>query len=254
MNQGGRLKFGPHKYAALNLLLAKWLRHFAQPLQTYCYVTLGGTELYDVANLNWIDQQLVYSVLSYEQDSKKFELAKNTAADFKTKGINVQVVPDDIFQYRRQADIPHVFYLDLLGNCSLDPYRREFRVWFEDEVIQPGDLLLITSYLGRNAGWSRVLRPYDSEFRLLRVDSLEGKKRMYNSAHPMFVLNRALLDADLQHELSLRSLGSLKYRDSSVMGLYGIMCEEGSSNLGRMVSGVSYFNTLKRDWTNAPAR
>jgi hypothetical protein len=248
MSLTGRLKFGPNKYAALNLLIAKWLRHFAIVGQEYCYVTLGGTELYDVANLNWIDSRLTRAVVSYEQDPACHPLAEKTAEQFRAQGIAVEIIHDDIFRYRRRYDLPHIFYLDLLGTCSLDPYKREFKIWFEQEVIQPGDLLLVTSYLGRNHGWTKVLQPFDSEFRLLKVSSLERKKTVYRATHPLFVLNRALLDAGLQDELRLRGYGFIKYHDKSVMGLYGIMFEKGTTTLGTLVSEISLFDAITRDW------
>lgn len=251
MVQGGRLKFGPSKYAALNLLIAKWLRHYAEPNQSYCYVTLGGTELYDVTNLSWMDGRLTQVVLSYEQDQKKVRLANATANHFRDKGVNVEIVPDDIFQYRRKFDMPHVFYLDLLGICSPDPYRREFKIWFENEVIQPKDLLLITSYLGRNVGWDKLLQPYDSEFRFLRISTLEEKKRIYHTSHPVFVLNRALADSGLGKELGVYCFGAIRYRDSSVMGLYGVICEEGTTDLNLTVAQAPYFDAISRDWTGA---
>jgi hypothetical protein len=243
-----RWKLGPNKYAALNLLIAKWLRHHAISDQQYCYVTLGGSELYDVANLNWIDNRLTQTILSYEQNPSVLPSAQITAGQFRRNGINVEIVPDDIFQYRRRSDLPHVFYIDLLGTLTPDPYRREFKIWFEDEVIQPRDLLVVTSYLGRNPGWNRVLQPFDSEFRILKISSPEEKKKVYRATHPLFVLNRALMDAGLNKELRLRGFGFIKYRDKSVMGLYGITCEEGATNLGSLVSEVSAFDAIKRDW------
>lgn len=251
MESGRRLKFGPNKYVAFNLLTARWLRHLAIQKQSYCYVTLGGTELYDVAHLNWLDTRLTQAVFSYEQDRHKVRLANVTADFFREKGVNVEIIPDDIFKYRRREDLPHMFYMDLLGICTPDPYRREFKVWFENDVIQPGDLLLITSYLGRNTGWSRVLQLFDSEFRLLRTSSFDEKKRLYNTMHPFFVLNRALTDSGLKNELKLRSFGSIRYRDSSIMGLYGITCEEGITSLDATVSTTPFFDVINRDWSSA---
>lgn len=249
MDLGRRLKFGPNKYAALNLLIAKWLRHLAIQNQSYCYVTLGGTELHDVAYLSWLDARLTQAVFSYEQDPQRFRLANVTAKVFRERGVDIEIIADDIFKYRRRQNLPHVFYMDLLGMCTPDPYRREFKVWFENDVIQPGDLLLITSYLGRNVGWGRVLQLFDSEFRFLRVSSLEEKKKLYNIMHPFFVLNRALTDAGLKNELKLNCFGSIRYRDTSVMGLYGIACEEGVSNLNSMTSTAPFFDVINRNWS-----
>jgi hypothetical protein len=247
--QEPRLKFGPHKYAALSLLVGKWARNYSKDGQSYCYVTLGGAELYDVAYLSWIDKALTHAVKSYEQDPKKYILANRMAQGFRDKGINIEVIPDDIFQFQRRLEMPHLYYLDLLGICSPDPFRRQFKRWFEDEVVRAGDLLLITSYLGRNPGWDKVLRPFDSEFRLLRVDSSEERKRIYNTAHPLLVMNRALQDAGLHKELSLKCIGFVKYRDTSVMGLYGILCEDGSADLRAAISGISVFSSIDRSWS-----
>jgi len=246
-----RLFFGYNKYAALNLVVAKWIKMFA-PSQSYRYITLGGTELQDVANIAWVDNQLTSQVISYEQDPKKHKVATGVATRFKQQGINVDVVRDDIFSYRRGAsDAAHIFFLDCLGVCSPDPYTREFKIWFENDVIRPGDLILITSYLGRNPGWQRVLRQYDPEFRILRINSFEQQKQLYEIVHPLFVLLRAVIDAGLKQELALQCFGSVKYRDSSTMGVYGIICQEKTNDRGSlasMLTNTAYFNTMTNDW------
>src|SRR5690242_10918850 len=135
MNDQGRLNFGPNKYAALNLLLARWLRHYSNQ-STYCYVTLGGTELRDVANLSWIDNTLTSKVFSYEQDKNRYTLALETANEFKAKGVNVEIRKEDIFQYRRQCDLPHIYFIDLFGQCKRNSYQREFKTWFDNDVIR----------------------------------------------------------------------------------------------------------------------
>lgn len=261
MSNAKRLKFGikGHKYLALSLLLAKWMRRYASS-KSYCYVTLGGTELSDAMIVSWIDTGLATNVLSYEQDPDRYKLAVDMRQQLSSKGIEIEVIKEDIFSYRRHVEAPHIFYLDLLGTCKLDPYKRLFKTWFEADVIQPNDLILITSCVGRKPGWERVLSPFDSEFRLLRTDSMDMKKRLYDAAHPFLVLRRALTEAGLHEELNLRFVGSVKYRDSMVMGLYGVVCEELASSppdLGSAMSEVSFFNAMKRDWeslsTSSPA-
>jgi len=251
MTSHRRLFFGYNKYAALNMLVAKWLRFFAAS-EPYWYVTLGGTELTDVANVSWIDNELTSKVLTYEQDPIKYQLANEIAIRFKSKGIDAAAIRDDIFNYRREGTSPpHIFYMDFLDVCSAKSYAREFKVWFENDVIRPGDLLLITSYLGRNPGWQRVLKQYDSEFRILRVDTLQGQKNIYEVMHPLFVLFRGLIEAGLNNELTLRCFGSVKYRDSSTMGIYGIICEEKMDDRVGLMSALtnaSFFNSMIPDW------
>jgi hypothetical protein len=186
-----RLQFGPHKYYALNLMLARWLRHHAVPGAQYHWVTLGGTELRDIVNAGWIDRLLITAVSSFEQNAKNAALAQATADQLVTRGVHVAVINDDIFAYRREVDIPHIFYVDLMGICRPKPHLRYFADWFLYDVLRPGDLLLITSYLGRNIGWPKVLEDYDAEFRLLRYALPDEQKNMYHRAHPLFVLNRA---------------------------------------------------------------
>jgi|SRR5882724_1727858 len=249
MSSSTKLLFGANKYCALNQMLAKWLRDCGSPTQTYCYVTLGGTELRDVSYVAWIDRRLTSRVISFEQDATRHRLAQQTVTKLREKGVNAEAIPDDIFSYRRSANgPPHIFYLDLLGICSPNPYRREFKIWFENDVLRAGDVLLITSYLGRNPGWDKVLGQFDSEFRLLRVSSLQEKRQLYDVFHPMFVLFRSLIDSGLSSELSLRCFGSVKYRDTSIMGLYGIVCVERSSNLADTLTGTPFFNSLTDTW------
>lgn len=246
-----RLTFGANKYCALNQILAKWLRQYGPPAEPYTYITLGGTELRDVGYSAWIDPHLTSRVLSYEQDATRFKLAKQTVATLVGRGINASAIYEDIFSYRRDNDgPPHIYYLDLLGICSPTPYRREFKIWFENDLLRPGDVLLITSYLGRNPGWNRVLQQFDSEFRLLRVSSLNERKHLYDVFHPMFVLFRALTDAGLDKELTLECFGSVKYHDTSTMGLYGIVCSENSADRTLMdaMNGTPYFNSMRNAW------
>jgi hypothetical protein len=250
------LNFGPGKYAAFNLMLARWLRTTPITTQEWCYVTLGGTELYDIANLSWIDRDLVVSALSYETQRPEFGLAEETANRFKSKGIRVEVLNDDIFQYRRglNHEKPHIYYIDITGVFWRSQYQGLFKTWFDREVIQPGDLILITSYLGARISMKQRVPEFRAEFMKLRISSSEEQTRFYEVLHPLFVLSRALSDAGLDDEVTMRCLGCVKYRaNKAPMGLYGIVCESGKARLASMASGVPCFDTLTRDWYELPA-
>lgn len=236
------LIFGPNKYYAVNLLLARWVRHYAVPAQQYCYVTLGGTELRDVANIGWIDQSLASVVISYEDDARKAKLAIAAAESLTRQGFTISVVEGDIFCYERKIDLPHIFFVDLTGICKPIPYQDEFKEWFERDVVRPGDFLLVTSHLSR-VKWGAALACYDSEFRELRSFRFEEKRNLYYRAHAGFVLRRALLAIGLEHELRLRPVGSVCYRDSSSMGLYGLLLEEGQTSLQLLVKNVPFWKT-----------
>lgn len=230
------LKFGRHKYGALNLLLAKWLRLHAAP-QAYVYVTLGGTELKDISNLDWIDRTLGSHVYTYEQDQGRYLLAEQTATALRAQGLLIDVVQDDLFTYARVSDQPHIFYLDLFRICSPGNYQNEFAEWFDNSIIRPGDFLIVTSYLGRKTSWENVLKPFDPEFTFLSVTALQDKKSLYNAYHPAMMLYRALRQFDLQEDLQLIPLCWVKYFDTSTMGIYGIRCEEGRTSLTSLLSG-----------------
>jgi hypothetical protein len=247
--------YGAGKYAALDLMLARWLRTGGVSRQAHDYVTLGGTELFDIANINWIDRDLVDSFVSYEQEKPKFELAKETADRFREKGIKIEILNDDIFQYRRDEDNekPHVYYVDVTGVFWRRPYQVVFKTWFDRDVIQPGDLILITSYLGFRIPMNDRLVEFEAEFLKLRISHRDEKLRSYEALHPLFVLARALIDAGLQDQIKIRCLGCIKYRaNKERMGLYGLVCEDGQAGLASMASAVSCFDTLTRDWYELP--
>ena len=242
-----RLEFGPHKYYAVNLILARWLRHYAVPNQQYCYVTLGGTELRDVANVAWIDRLLASAIVSYENDSERADMARNTAASLVEAGLPVSIVEDDIFCYERDSDLPHIFFVDLTGICKPIPYQKEFRNWLDRDVLRPGDFLLVTSHLG-SVKWAQALRYYDAEFRELRSFERAERQRLYYLCHPALVLRRALLSRGLERELRLRPVGSVRYQDRSAMGLYGILVEEGETSLQLLVDEAPFWNTKASAW------
>jgi hypothetical protein len=246
-----RFVFGPSKYAAFNLVVAKWLRKVAIPAQKYRYVTLGGTELYDVANLNWINNQLIHSVFSYELQKTNYVVAEQNANRFRAKGIDIQVINGDIFNYRRntEGDLPHIYYIDFTGIVGRAQSEAEFATWFDREVILPGDFLLITSYLGGRKPIIKRIPEFTGEFRKLRLESLEEKIKVYQIAHPLFVLSRAIISAGLKSVLDLNCLGCVKYRArKELMGLYGISCQSGNITLNSMSLNIPFFDMVKKDW------
>jgi hypothetical protein len=243
-----RRVFRGGKYAAFNLLLARWSRQVAVPTQPYNYVTLGGTELYDITNISWMDQRLVTSVRSYEEDKKRFHLAGSKAVALLANGVPIELIQQDVFQYSREFDGNHVYYLDFEKTVIGDQFCSSFSEWFEKEIILPGDCIFITSYLGRNPGWERILSPFEGEFRSLKVTSKEQKKRLYKIAHPLFLLYRALRKSGRDDMINLSCVGFVKYHDTSAMGLYGFSCEAGQCDFSALVQGISVFDSIEREW------
>ena len=243
----GRAKYGSNKYTAYNLILAKWLRNFADS-HPYQYVTLGGANLHDIAYISWISRQLVSSIISYEQDDFRYKTANESIKFYTDKGIFIDIVKADIFDYRRRSDLAHIFFLDLTEVCAHEQHRTGFRTWFEEQVLRNGDLILITSYLGRNPGWEKVLKQFDSEFRILRKSTVDEQKILYERAHPLFVVHGALRDAGLDSEIGLKSVGFIRYFDTSAMGLYAIHCVDKAMNFLDTFDQLSYFNIKTRVW------
>jgi hypothetical protein len=243
-----RLRYGPNKYAALNLLVARWLRLSQSNRVPYKYVTLGGTELLDVMIFHWIDSQMLSSVLSFEVNSERCKLAQKAEERIRQQGLDITINEDDIFEYRRSVEQPHIFFLDLEGVCKPTPFVRGFREWLEFEVLEPGDFLMITSYLGRNPGWRRTLEQFDAEFRLLRIRTFKEQKNLYRVAHPLFVLYQALSESGLNQDIFLNCLGYVKYRDTSTMGLHGIVISEGQTRFTDLIRNFPVFDMTRRDW------
>jgi hypothetical protein len=243
-----RLRYGSQKYAALNLMAARWLRFLPPNSVCFEYVTLGGTELLDVLIFHWIDGQILSHTLSFEMRSDRYALAKKTGEHMRQKGIEVDILEGDIFEYERRGNQSHIFFIDLEGICKPRPFIKNFQGWLESGILELGDFLLITSYLGRNPGWAKTLDCFDAEFRLLRVSDLNEKKVKYQDTHPLFVLYRALLEAGLDKEIQLNCLGCVKYRDTSPMGLYGITLSEGQTRLATLTRNFPVFDMNKKDW------
>src|SRR5436309_1660048 len=94
-----RTIYGPNKYAAFHLLLARWLRHHAQRGE-YRYVTLGGTELKDAQSLHFIDPLLIGRAISFETEESREAIALQTSRQLSKLGVNIEVVGQNIFGFQ----------------------------------------------------------------------------------------------------------------------------------------------------------
>ena len=243
-----RLQYGPRKYAALHLLLSRWLRLYGDSSKSYCYVTLGGTELRDVHSLRFIDPKLTSTVTSYEVDRKRHKLAEAQAAALVAFGVTVKLKLGNFFSYKRESDLCHIFFLDLPGICAWSDYDTRFSEMFQDEIIREGDCLLITSHLGHNRGLPEIRRHFSGEFAILGIDgnSDEHVKRTYRRSHPTMTLFKGLCVKNMQSEVQLSCFGVAKYRDlnRTPMGIYGYAISGGKTDLAKLVSdqSTSYFD------------
>ena len=248
MSSSSRTTYPSSKYVALGLMVARYLRLLGSRPETFSYISLGGTEMLDTVYLSWVDPNMLSQIVSFEEVSGRYALALQNEERLQAKGLSVEFRQDNIFAYRRQGPEKHVFFIDLEGVCKPKPFIEHFQDWFVSEVIQPGDFVLITSYQGRNPGWNKVLEPFSSEFKLLKITSLDQQKGIYKIAHPLFVLYRALLSSGLEHEISLSCTGYVKYFSTSTMGLYGIAISEGQTHLKDLVKSVPVLDLIHRDW------
>jgi len=236
-----RTRFGPNKYAALHLLLSRWLRNYAKGA-CYHYVTLGGTELKDCQSLHFIDPGLTTSLVSFESASDRHQYAVATAKQLDPLGIGVTTRKGDIFDFTRESEGPHLFFFDFTGTCTHADLIVKFGRLFADGRLRENDALFVTSYLGRNLGWTRVLGAFDAEFRIIGVSDFEKKKLSYRRAHPSFTLFRALCSSNMQADLLLRCFGCVEYRDSSKMGVYGYVLEKGMTDFPDFIKNAPYFD------------
>lgn len=221
-----RLKFGPAKYAALHLLMCRWLRWHAKQSE-YRYVTLGGTELADIVSFDFVDRRFTEGAISYESDGKRHSAAKASVELLQGLGIAVDVRHDNFFRFARASEHPHVFFIDLEGVFAWSNYYIQMAKLFADNTMREGDVLFITSHLGHNPGWEKVFSSFDGEFRLLGAIDADSKKRWYRRAHPSFTLFKALEHANLTDDLQLKAFGCVEYRDTSPMGVYGFVVLDG---------------------------
>jgi hypothetical protein len=242
-----RLKFGPNKYSAFHLLMARWLRHHGRKGQ-YCYVTLGGTELRDILSVRFMDYGLISKVWSYENDKHRLKEAQVAGARLAESGIDVEVRHGDIFSHQREAELPHIFFLDLIGICAFSDYDVQFGEFFQNETIREGDCLLITSHLGHNPGWNKVRGQFNSEFAILGIDDTDDSsvRSMFRRAHPSMTLFKGLCRNQLQSEIAISCFGAVKYKDTTPMGIYGYDVAEGRTELRSFISSVgeNYFDGM----------
>lgn len=240
-----RLAFGPNKYAAFHLMLARWLRQCASP-GPYSYVTLGGTQLRDIPSVAFVDSAFAGDVWSYENDAGRFQVAQQTATELRSEGMTLQLQQSSLWSHKRTSNTPHLFYVDLLGICAWSDYDERFGELFQNEVIREGDGLLITSHLGHNLGLPAIRSHFGGEFDVLGIDSSNDAtvKSVFRRAHPSLTLFKALSLNGIQSELSVRCFGAVKYKDNSPMGIYGYCIAPGTTDLSKLVQDHStiYFD------------
>jgi hypothetical protein len=244
--QPGRLEYGPNKYAALHLLLCRWIRLHGTPDASYCYVTLGGTELRDIESLRFVDTKLTSSVWSYEDEPDRHALAQKNGAKLIAAGTTLELLHASIFSHSRTSQLPHIFFIDIFGIFAWGDYDQLFSGMFQNEVIREGDCLLITSHLGHRPGLDAVRQQFSGEFAVLGIDENDDKivRGVFRRAHPTMTLYKALCLNGIQSELSLRCFGAVKYRDRTPMGIYGYAVSPGKTELGAFVNdtGTAYFD------------
>jgi hypothetical protein len=246
-NTSGRLVFGTRKYAALHLLLARWLRFFSGVGKQYCYVTLGGTELRDIHSLVFVDPALVTAVWSYEDVADRCKLARETALTLAAHDVIVDVQNSTVWNHKRVSELPHIFFLDFVGPCAWGDLAARFADLFQRETIREGDCLLITSQtVARYRGPEGIREYFSGELSILGVDETDDAiiKALFRRAHPTMTLFKALSLNGIQSELALRCFGAVKYRDTFPMGIYGYTVESGKTDLATFVrdGATRYFD------------
>lgn len=234
-----RTDYGANKYAALHLIWCKWLRKHSRNVD-YRYVTLGGTELQDIINFQFIDESLLRHPITYEADPGRYAIAQATA-----QSINltqpITALRGDIFSFQREHQLPHLFFFDFEGVCAAADYHIRFGNLLMDEHLIEGDTLFITSYLGRNPGWNRVFASYEAEFLVLGVHDDASRKAWYRRAHPSFTLYKALHHMDLNDEIAIECFGCVEYRDTSPMAVYGYNILPGRTSFRKLVTETPHF-------------
>ena len=231
-----RLTYGYRKYAALHLMYSRLIRLASQPKTDYVYVTLGGTELRDVQSVRFIDPRLTSQVISFESDGVRYQLAEKKAAELKAQGVSLTLVQGSFFDYERIDQRPHLFFLDLEGICAWGGYDEKRGQMFQDQTIREGDLLLITSSLGRDPGIEKIMETFSGEYAVLSITEGNEARRAYRRSHPSFTLYSGLNKMHLTRELRIRCLGCIKYQDGSPMGLYGYTVMEGRTDFKQFIN------------------
>jgi len=250
----GRTAYSPTKYAALNLLLARWARKVAAP-GGHRYVTLGGTELKDLSILTFIDRELASGALSIECDDGRFWMASETAKRLREDHqVSVEVLQGEFFEYRRESDEPHLFFLDLEGIFAWGRYPQLLGRFLANATLGEGDTFVVTSYLGRHPGWQRVFSTYEAQFGMLGASSESAKRDYYKWAHPTFTLFQALETEGLSGELLVCCIGCVWYRGTSPMGVWAYSFDEGRTRFTDLVhSGWSNRFDVNRGLVSYPA-
>jgi len=239
-----RTQYGAYKYAALHLLLARWLRNHATA-GNYSYVTLGGTELKDCQSVYFIDPRMLGAAVSFETRRDRFGFAVASATSLAANGVAVTVQKGDIFEFKRSSENPHLFFFDFEGICAFGDLYMKFAEMFLNGRLREQDTFFVTSYLGRNPGWVRVLNEFDAQFRILGITDYEQKKLSYLRAHPSFTIYNALSHANMQGDIQISCIGSVEYRDTSPMGIYGYVVGAGSTDFERFIRNAPYYHANK---------
>jgi hypothetical protein len=180
--------------------------------------------------------------MSLENNHERYKLGEATAERVRNLGVMVETVEQDFFDFERDGDEPHLFFLDLEGICALADYHLRFAEMFRKAALRERDTILITSHLGHNPGWPRIFSAFDAEFRILGLVDPANKRTWYRLAHPSFTLFRALSHANLQDEIALSCFGCVEYRDKSPMALYGYVVEEGTTPFPTFVRNTPHFH------------
>jgi hypothetical protein len=230
-----RTCYPPEKYISFMLVFGRWIRLFAQP-HGYKYVTLGGTELRDIQMIYLIDPLLVTSPTSFEDSKERYPIAVESAEQLKARGCVIQVIPENVFEYTRNDEDPHIFFFDTLGIFAWADYHERLGEMFQDGTIRQGDLFLVTSHLGHNPGWAAVYKKFDGEYRLLKISDTAQKQLLYRRAHPSFTVYKALAYAGMTKDLSLTCIGCVGYFGSSPMGVWGYIVRPGSTNFLQFIN------------------
>jgi hypothetical protein len=194
--------------------------------------------------LRFIDERLASRIISFETDKTRHKLALKTAAMLQAQNVPLTLVNRSFFDYQRTNELPHIFFLDLEGIFAWSDYSERVGRMFQDEVIREGDVLLITSSLGRDPGIKEIMKNFAGEYSVLDITGEDEARSVYRRSHPSFTLYKALNQKDLTRELRIRCVGCIKYKDSSPMGIFGYSILEGSTDFRQLVNGgeIQYYD------------
>ena len=222
----------PWKYTAYAMLVARWLRTYAAGIKQSYYVTLAGTEMADVVVLAAMVPGLVTKIVAYEEKDVRYAFASKRAEQLNNeRGLKIEVRADDFFNYQRDTDCQHIFFLDLEGTCAFGNFHKRLGQMFQDSIIREGDLLLVTSYLGRNPGWPHIRSVFEGEFMALGLSESAEMRAYYRAMHPSFTLFKGLSHFRLSHQIKVSCLGRAKYTSrQSPMGLYAYVMSAGQTD------------------------